>query len=164
MEFTDFSFRDFIITKAQPGDGQIIHELMTELCGYEGLLSQFHSSPEDLENILFSLHCGDALLIYDNRSDAVIGVMLLSYNFSSFKGKPGIFIEDFYIREEFRGRGIGSALLMRLKWVAKEQGFGRIDWLCMKNNRSSVQFYKAAGARCLDEWLLFRFDSEDVDR
>jgi GNAT superfamily N-acetyltransferase len=164
MEFSDFSFREFVISKAQPGDGEIIHELLMELSCYEELVSEFKSTPQDLENILFNLHCGDALLVYDNRSDAVIGVMLISYNFSSFSGKPGIFIEDFYIRQEFRGRGIGSALLMRLKWAAKEQGFGRIDWMCLKRNRSSVEFYKSAGAHCMDDWVQFRFNSDDFDR
>ena len=164
MEFREFRYRNFIVRKAEPGEGEVIHRLMQELCDYENLSFEFRASPADLENILFNLRCGDALLVYDNESDGIIGVMLLSYNYSSFNGRPGIFIEDFYIREPFRRHGIGTAMLTRLKWLAKEQGFGRIDWLCLKSNTSSVDFYRSCGARTMDDWLLFRLTDEDFER
>lgn len=156
MEFEEFVHGSFRIRKAVPGEGVVIHELMQELSDYEDLHHEFRSTADDLENILFRLHCGDALLIYDNDSDSIAGVMLLSFHYSSFSGRPGIFIEDFYIREPFRGQGLGRALMIRLRQTAREQGFGRIDWQCLRNNTSAVEFYLSCGARLQEDWLLFR--------
>ncbi len=161
MEFADFTYKNFLIRKAQPGEEKIIHQLMLELADYENLTFEFKATAESLRRILFEMHCGDALLVYDNEEDAIIGVMLLSYRYSSFAGLPGIFIEDIYLREAYRGRGIGRILMDKLKREAREQGFGRIDWLCLKSNTDSLAFYEACGAHCLDEWVVMRLTKGD---
>ena len=94
MEFETLSWDNYVFRQVTRDDCNIVHELLLELCDYENLHTEFKSTPEDLENILFNLKCGDAILVYDNESDEYIGVILLSYNYSTFKGKPGIFIED----------------------------------------------------------------------
>ena len=87
--------------------------------------------------------------------------MLLSYNYSSFKGKPGIFIEDFYIRENKRGCGIGTQMISRLVKLSHDNGFGRIDWMCLKNNKPSMEFYeKTIKAKQMNEWVVFRLDEK----
>ena len=161
MKIKTFTWKNYTFQQATPADVNVVYELMQELCDYENLKSEFQARIEDLDNILFNLHCGDAILVYDQELDLFVGVMLLSYNYSSFKGKPGIFIEDFYIRPSERGKGIGTALMKYIKGVAHKQNFGRIDWVCLKNNTGSIEFYKKLGAKIMDNWLLFRLDDQD---
>jgi GNAT superfamily N-acetyltransferase len=161
MKFETYTWNNYVFRQAAREDCSIVHELMLELSDYENMQSEFKSTPKDLENILFDLHCGDAILVYDNESDQHIGVMLLSYNYSSFKGKPGIFIEDFYIRENKRGCGIGTQMISRLVKLSHDNGFGRIDWMCLKSNKPSMEFYeKTIKAKQMNEWVVFRLDEK----
>ncbi|MCR4553856.1 MAG: GNAT family N-acetyltransferase [Succinivibrionaceae bacterium] len=163
MEFETLSWDNYVFRQVTRDDCNIVHELLLELCDYENLHTEFKSTPEDLENILFNLKCGDAILVYDNESDEYIGVILLSYNYSTFKGKPGIFIEDFYIREDKRGIGIGTFLFKYMMRVAKENGFGRIDWVCLKNNKPSIEFYEKLNAKQMPDWVMFRLDEKEFE-
>jgi GNAT superfamily N-acetyltransferase len=93
-------------------------------------------------------------LAYENETP--IGFALYFYNFSTFVGKPGIYLEDLYVREPFRGRGYGKALLEKLIQKAKEKDCGRLEWSVLNWNKPAIDFYKKMGAQPMEEWTTFR--------
>ncbi len=93
-----------------------------------------------------------------------LGFALYFYNFSTFVGKRGIYLEDIYVEPEYRGRGIGSALLKRLARIAKEQDCGRMEWSVLTWNQPSIDFYHRLGAVTLEDWRTFRLHGEALER
>ena len=104
----------------------------------------------------------EALLAY--LGDEPAGFALFFHNFSTFLGRPGIYLEDLYVRPEFRGSGIGRALLARLAKLAKERGCGRLEWWVLDWNEPSIGFYKSLGAVAMDDWTVYRVAGEALER
>ncbi len=90
----------------------------------------------------------------------LLGQALYFYNFSTFKGKPGIYLEDLYVRPEYRNKGIGKALLNYLIELAKENDCGRVEWVVLDWNESAINFYKSLGAEPMNDWIVFRLSEE----
>jgi len=149
------------IRKAVPGDEGIIHELILGIAEYEKLSHEVEATVSDLREALFSDHpVAHCFLAYQGESLA--GYALYFYNFSTFVGKKGIYLEDLFVRPEFRKQGIGKALLLHLGKEAHAQGCGRMEWTALDWNTPAHEFYESLGAKILNEWKHFRVTKSGI--
>jgi len=151
------------ITEATASDVPLILELIRGLAEYEKLSDQVTATEEKLRESLFGPRPGaDVLLAY--VGEICTGFALFFPNYSTFLAKPGIFLEDLYVKPEWRGKGIGKALLLRVAAIARERGCGRFEWEVLDWNEPSIGFYKSLGAVPLDEWTKYRVTGEALDK
>jgi GNAT superfamily N-acetyltransferase len=136
----------------------IVH-LVRQLARYEKLEHAVVASQDDYRRALFGAE-RNAYALMAFADDAAVGFALYFYNFSTFAGKRGIYLEDIFVEPEHRGRGIGGALLKRLARIAKEQNCARVEWAVLTWNQPSIDFYHRLGATTLDEWRIFRLHGE----
>ena len=151
------------IRKATPHDIPLILEFIRELAEYERMLEQAVATPEDLQRDGFSNEPKFYVEIAEWNGEPA-GFALWFYNYSTFQGKPGIYLEDLYVRPQFRKKGIGKALLVHLARVAVEQGCGRYQWQVLDWNTPSIEFYESLGATVMKEWLTMRVSGESLQR
>lgn len=146
---------------AEKSDVSLILDFIKELAEYEGMLDEVKATEEILEETLFIKKSAEVVIAeYDEKP---IGFALFFHNFSTFLGKPGIYLEDLYVRKEARGLGIGKKLLAFLAKLAKERDCGRLEWWCLDWNKPSIEFYKKLGAKPMDEWTVYRVDGQDLE-
>ncbi len=151
------------ITFARPGDEALIIDFIAQLAVYEKLSHEAKATPEDLTKALFGPRPYAECLI--GHLDGVpAGFALFFHNFSTFIGKPGIYLEDLFVIPSLRGYGIGKALLMHLAAIAKERGCGRLEWSVLDWNTPAQDFYKKLGAVPMDEWTIYRMTEEVIER
>lgn len=148
---------------ARPGDEPLILELIRELADYEGMADEVETTPELLADALFSESRVVETVLAEWAGEAV-GFALFFTNYSTFVGRPGLYLEDLYVRESHRGRGIGKALLMHLAGIARERNYGRMEWSVLDWNRPAIDFYHALGARPMSDWTVFRLDEAALAR
>ncbi len=153
----------FTIRTAVPGDMAVLLELIRELASYERLLDQVEATAERLHEALFGDDRGAEALLA-REGEAVVGFALWFHNFSTFVGRRGLYLEDLYVRPEFRGRGYGEALMRRLAAIAVARGCGRMEWAVLNWNSRAADFYERLGARRMNEWNVFRWDGEALQR
>ena len=150
----------FQIRKAVPKDTPVIFDLIKKLALYERLENDVITSVEELQENIFSKNFAKVLVA--EESGKPVGFALYFYNFSTFVGKPGIYLEDLFVEPEYRGKGYGKALLIALAKIAKEEDCGRFEWSVLDWNTPSIEFYKALGAKPMDEWTVFRLDAAGI--
>jgi GNAT superfamily N-acetyltransferase len=143
------------IKPAVPADVPIILQLIRELAEFERLLHEVQATEEQLREQLFGARPGAEVVIARLR-DEVAGFALFFYNFSTFLAKPGIYLEDLYVRAKFRGQGCGEALLRHLARTALERNCGRLEWSVLDWNVRAIDFYKSLGAVPMDQWTVHR--------
>ena len=151
------------IRPAVPGDCETIAALILELAEYEELAHEAVASADDLRRNLFGPRTFAEALMAD-WDGAAAGFALFFHNFSTFRGRPGLYLEDLFVRPSHRGRGIGRALLARLGRMAVERGCGRLEWSVLNWNEPAIGFYRALGARPMDGWTVYRVDDESLRR
>ena len=140
----------------------IVH-LVRQLAVYEKLEHAVTASQDDFRQALFGTERNThALMAFAN--DTAIGFALYFHTFSTFLGKRGIYLEDIYVEPEYRGRGIGRALLKHLAIIAKEQHCGRMEWSVLTWNQPSIDFYHRLGAVTLDDWRIFRLQGDALEQ
>ena len=147
------------IRKAEPKDVNIIINLTKELAEYEKLLDEVTATEEKLINTIFGKDKFVEVWLAEIE-DEVAGQVLFFRNFSTFLAKPGLYIEDIYVRPQFRGRGIGKKLLNKVIDFAAEKNYGRVEWCVLNWNEPAIDFYKNIGAVAMDEWTTFRLTKE----
>jgi len=153
---------EFYIREATPEDTQVILDLIIELAVYEKAPEQVKATPEILRHNLFENPSAYALLAF-SKSDEPLGFALYFFNFSTWTGKPGIYLEDLYVKEAYRKLGIGKALFGQLGMIAQEKGCPRLDWAVLKWNQPSIDFYeKTLGATRMEEWVGMRLEGENI--
>lgn len=146
---------------AKKEDSALILEFIKKIATYEKMLETVKTSVTDIEYAIFERKIGNVIfLMKDNKE---IGFALYFYNFSTFTGKCGIHLEDFYVDEEYRHQGLGTILFKEVVRIAKEEKCPRLEWTCLNWNEPSIRFYKSIGAKPLDEWITFRLVYEDYD-
>jgi GNAT superfamily N-acetyltransferase len=145
---------DIVLRDAEEGDVSLILEFIRGLAEYERLLDQVSATEEGLRQYLFRERFAEVIIAEYQGKPA--GFALIFHNFSTFVGKPGIYIEDLFVKPEYRGMGLGNALLTRIAGLAVERDCGRLEWSCLDWNEPSIKFYKSRGARPLDEWTIYR--------
>ncbi len=149
----------FDIRPATPADQDIIFALVHELAVYEKLSDTIDASPESLALALFCDHprvfCDIATL-----EDQPVGLAIWFYTFSTFRGRHGIWLEDLFVRPAFRGRGFGKALLSRLAARCLDENLARLEWSVLDWNTPSIAFYRAMGAKLMEEWTNCRCEGD----
>ena len=143
------------IRSAQRDDVALILDLIGELAEYEKLSDQVVADPALMAEHLFGTRPFAEVLIGE-VDGAAAGFALFFHNYSTFLGKPGIYLEDLYVRPSARGTGLGTALLGKLASLAIERGCGRLEWSVLDWNEPAIGFYKRLGAEPLDEWTQYR--------
>jgi GNAT superfamily N-acetyltransferase len=143
------------IKPASPADTPIILQLIRELAEFERLLHEVQATQEQLREQLFGARPG-AEVVIARMGDEVAGFALFFHNFSTFLAKPGLYLEDLYVRQKFRGQGCGEALLRYLARTALERGCGRLEWSVLDWNVRAIDFYKSLGAVQMDQWTVHR--------
>jgi GNAT superfamily N-acetyltransferase len=150
------------IRPATEEDVPLLLSFIKELAEYEKLSHEVTATEEILAESLFGeRRVAEALLAYLGGEPA--GFALFFHNFSTFLGKPGVYLEDLYVRPEHRGSGIGRALLVRLAKLAKERDCGRLEWWVLDWNEPSIGFYKKLGAVAMDDWTVYRVTGDALD-
>ena len=158
MAFTS-SIQDFRIRKAEKKDAGLILDFIKALAEYEKMSDLVSAKVEDIEKHLFSGTPVAEVLLGEYKGKAV-GFALYFYNFSTFLGKPGIYLEDLFVLESERGKGYGKEILSSLAKIAVEKDCGRLEWCVLDWNTPSIEFYKSIGAVIMKEWLLNRMTGE----
>ena len=143
------------IRPGRPGDSPTIASFIRELAVYEKLEGQANATDDDLARHLFGDRPAAEVLIAEVEG-APVGFALFFSTFSTFLGKPGLYVEDLFVRPEHRGQGIGKALLARVAKAAVDRGCGRVEWSVLDWNKPSIDFYRSQGAVPMDEWTVFR--------
>jgi len=149
------------VRAAEEPDLAVIYELIGELADYERLRAQFVGSRADLRRHLFGEPRYARALVAE-WDGSVAGFALYFYNYSTFLCRPGLYLEDLFVRPRFRKKGIGKALLVHLARVAVEKGCGRYQWQVLDWNTPAIVFYESLGAKVVKEWLTMRVSGEGL--
>jgi len=151
----------FIIRKAEKVDVPLILDFIRKLAEFERLSHEVVATESDLERYLFGEDKVAEVIIGYER-ELPVGFALFYHNFSTFLGKPGIYLEDLFVLESHRGKGYGKLLLASLASLALERNCGRLEWAVLDWNKPSIEFYKSLGARMMDEWIVNRMTGESL--
>ena len=141
-------------------DVPLILQFIRELADYEQLLSEVSADEATLEEWIFDKQKAEVLFAV--LGDTEIGFALFFHNFSTFLGRAGLYLEDLYIRPEYRGRGYGKAILKKLASIALSRGCGRLEWWCLDRNTPSIQFYLSLGAQPMSDWTVYRIAGDTL--
>ncbi|MGE5441305.1 MAG: N-acetyltransferase family protein [Bacteroidota bacterium] len=150
-----------VIKKACKSDTPLILSFIKQLAEYERMSDDVVATEELLKEVLFgNSPSAEVVLAYYNNEPA--GFAIYFFNFSTFVGRPGLYLEDLFVKPALRGKGIGKALLIHLAKKAIEKKCGRFEWSVLDWNAPAINFYKSLGARPMDEWTVFRIDGEKL--
>jgi len=155
--------RDLKIRRAEEGDVPVLLQFIKKLALYERLSHVVTATEEILRRNLFG-EKSVAEAILAEYQGAAAGFAVYFYNFSTFEGKPGIFIEDIYVDESHRGEGLGLAMFMHIARLAKGQGCGRLEWSVLDWNESAIRFYENLGAEPLSDWTTYRLTGQALGK
>lgn len=151
------------IRNAQVEDVGIILQFIRELADYEKLSHQVVASEATLRDSLFGSRPYAECMIAE-REGKPVGFALFFHNFSTFLGRPGLYLEDLYVQPGERGHGVGKALLAYLARLAVERGCGRMEWAVLDWNEPAIRFYQSIGARMLDDWRINRLTGAPLEK
>jgi GNAT superfamily N-acetyltransferase len=147
-------------------DVPTLHALVRELADFEKLAHAVTATEADLRRALFGERpCAEAILAETAAAGSekqAVGFALFFQNYSTFVGKPGLYLEDLYVRPAARGSGVGRALFVEVVRRARERGCGRMEWTALDWNRRAIRFYESMGARQMSDWRLFRLDEHGL--
>jgi GNAT superfamily N-acetyltransferase len=144
-------------------DVALLHKLICELADYERLRHTVAATEDDLRAALFGPKpCCEALIGSVDGDE--LGFALYFQNYSTFVGRPGLYLEDLYVRPAARGIGLGKALLQRIAAIAVERRCGRVEWTALDWNAPAINFYEKLGAKQMTDWRLFRLSGEELER
>jgi GNAT superfamily N-acetyltransferase len=153
------------IGPALPADVPMILQLIRELAEFERLLDEVTATEEQLRAGLFGPRpSAEVIMARLEPGGEIAGFALYFHNFSTFLAKPGIYLEDLYVRQKFRGQGYGAALLRHLAHLALERGCGRLEWSVLDWNHRAIDFYKSLGAAPMNEWTTYRVTGAALER
>ena len=153
----------FKIRPAKEEDAPVILSLIKELAEYEHLSHEVVASVNDIRETLFGGRPFAETLIGEYEG-VPISFALFFYNFSTFLGKPGIYLEDLYVQPKHRGKGFGSKMLAHIAALAKERSCGRFEWSVLNWNTPAIRTYEKLDATPMKEWVLYRLSGEALDR
>ena len=145
-----------MIRLAKENDIDLIIFFINKIAEYEKMSNEVILDKDTLYDYLFNKKIAKCKFILEDNKE--VGFALYYYNFSTFKGRAGLYLEDIFILEEYRNKGYGKSLFLDLVKEAKDNNFGRMEWTCLNWNEPSIKFYKSLGAISLDEWRTYRLD------
>jgi len=141
------------IRKASNKDSSLILDFIKKLAEYEKRLDRVKAKESDIADILFTKKIAEALIL--EFSGYPVGFVIFFYNLSTFEGKPGIYIEDIYIDEDHRNKGMGKILFSYIARLALKRGCCKVEWSVLRWNKSSIRFYESLGAQKIKEWDIY---------
>ncbi|MBR6751193.1 MAG: GNAT family N-acetyltransferase [Clostridia bacterium] len=145
---------------AERKDCKLILDFIKKLASYEKMSDEVVANESLLEEWIFDKKKAEVIFaVVDGKE---VGFALFFHNFSTFLGRAGIYLEDLFVLEEYRGNGYGKALLKKLAQITRERGCGRLEWCCLDWNTPSVDFYLALGAERMDDWTTFRLSGDTL--
>lgn len=142
-------------------DTALILYFIKELADYEKMANEVVATEELLHHWIFEQKKAEVIFAMEDGKE--VGFALFFHNFSTFLGRAGIYLEDLYVRPEFRGRGYGKGLICQLARVAVERGCGRLEWWCLDWNQPSIDFYLSLGAQPMRDWTVYRIAGEQLN-
>ncbi|OPX48764.1 GNAT family N-acetyltransferase [Clostridium thermobutyricum] len=148
------------LKRAKIEDTGLILDLIKEIATYEKMLDQVVATEESLKESIFNKKEAEVLFVELNKE--VIGYVLYFFNYSTFIGRGGFYLEDIYIKEQYRKNGYGKAIFKVLGKIAYENGCERMEWACLNWNKPSIEFYKSLGAVGMDEWTVYRLTRDKI--
>ena len=152
---------NLVVRPATVADVPIILELIRDLATYERAPNEVTATEEQLVDVLFGPRpAAEVLLAFEQEMP--VGLAVFFHNFSTWLGRPGLYLEDLFVRPEQRGKGYGRSLLVHLAKIARERGCGRMEWAVLDWNEPAIQFYKKLGAAPQDEWTVFRLTRDGI--
>ena len=151
------------VRPAEKRDVGVIMGFIKELAEYEGLAHEVIADETSLERFLFGEHPVAEALIAEFQTTP-IGFALYFTTFSTFVGRPGLYLEDLYVRPNMRGKGVGTLLLQHVARLARERGCGRLEWSVLNWNKPAIRFYEALGARAMDDWTGYRLTDDNLPK
>ncbi|MDY3979323.1 MAG: GNAT family N-acetyltransferase [Tidjanibacter sp.] len=143
---------------ATPNDSTLIYEFIMKMARYEKLETEVDITPELIRSSVFEQHQAEVIIC--QAEGQAVGFTLFFHNYSTFMGQRGLYIEDIFVDEPFRGRGYGKAMFLFLARLAVERGCRRMEWVVLDWNKPSIEFYKSLGAVPMEGWTLFRLTEE----
>lgn len=160
---TNTGLQNFIIREASVEDTPVIITYIKKLAEYERLLDKVVLTEQGIQEFLFGEKpFAEVLLALESNN--CVGFALFFHNFSTFEGRPGLYLEDLFIDPEYRGKGYGKALLKQLAAIALDRGCARFEWAVLDWNDPAIDFYKALGAVPMNEWTVFRMDENAMKK
>jgi GNAT superfamily N-acetyltransferase len=154
---------EFRIRPARLEDVPIILQLIRDLATYERAPDEVTATEEQLVDVLFGERpAAEVLLAFEGESP--VGFAVYFYNFSTWLGRPGLYLEDLFVKPEKRGKGYGRALLVELAKIARDRGCGRMEWAVLDWNEPAIKFYRTLAAKPMDEWTVFRLTRDGIEK
>ena len=154
---------DFKIRPACLEDVPVILQLIYDLATYERAPDEVSATEEQLVEVLFGEKpAAEVLLAFEEESP--VGFAVYFYNFSTWLGQPGLYLEDLFVKPDKRGNGYGRALLVELANIARDRDCGRMEWAVLDWNEPAIKFYRALGAKPMHEWTVFRLTRAEIAR
>ena len=146
---------------AEPNDAKTILGFINKLAEYEHMSDDVVATEELLKKWIFEEKKAEVIFALEGEKE--VGIALFFHNFSTFLGRAGIYLEDLFVLEEYRGKGYGKGLLKQLTKIAKERECGRLEWSCLDWNKPSIDFYLSIGATPMDEWTTYRLTGKTLN-
>lgn len=156
------SIPGFVLKPAVEADVPLILDFIKALAVYEKLAHEVVATEDLLRKYIFGEE-KVAEVVIGYEGDTPVGFALFIYNYSTFLGKPGIYLEDLFVIEEYRGKGYGKSLLLYLTKLAKEKDCGRVEWAVLDWNEPAIDFYTSLGAVQMDEWIINRVTGKTLE-
>src|SRR5437773_1815708 len=151
----------FQIRPARVEDVPVILQLIRDLATYERAPHEVTATEEQLIDVLFGRRpSAEVLLAFEGKSP--VGFAVFFHNFSTWLGRPGLYLEDLFVKPEKRGKGYGRALLVELAKIAHDRSCGRMEWAVLDWNEPAIKFYHALGGKPMDEWTVFRLTRNGI--
>lgn len=158
----DTKINGFKLRLANINDVPLILEFIKELAEYEKMPQEVSATEEILRESLFERKMAEVII--GECENKPVAFALFFHNFSTFVGKPGIYLEDLFVKPEMRGKGIGKTILSFLAKLSVERDCGRLEWACLNWNEPSIRFYKQMGAVPMDEWTIYRVHGDALNK
>ena len=150
----------FTFRYAKRDDISLILQFIKDLAAYEKMINEVVADEKTLEEWIFDKQKVE--VIFAVVDDEEIGFALFFHNFSTFLGRAGIYLEDLFVKPEYRGKGCGKAILKKLAAIAVERGCGRLEWWCLDWNKPGIDFYLSLGAEPMDDWTVYRITGDTL--
>jgi len=152
---------NFQIRPARVQDVPVILQLIHDLATYERAPDEVTATEEQLVDVLFGERpAAEVLLAF--KGTLPVGFAVYFFNFSTWLARPGLYLEDLFVKPEKRGKGYGRALLVELAKIARDRGCGRMEWAVLNWNEPAIKFYRALGAKPMNEWTVFRLTRDEI--
>lgn len=160
MRYYDTNIENLKIRETSEEDCELILSLIKEIAEYEKMSDEVIATEETLRESIFKNNRAEVVILELEKKP--VGYALFFYNFSTFVGRSGLYLEDIFIKKEVRGRGLGKEVFKFLGKKAREEGCKRMEWVCLDWNEPSIKFYKSLGAVPMDEWTIYRLNEKEI--